>query len=99
MADPDNFDAMMGDRKSDDYRATGVSADELLGALLSEGAIRSAQARSAQGPMRPSGVSVVIQVNNLRVKVDGNTIDNMRRVHRSLTAAQTLIRRMRGWIE
>lgn len=96
VANPDNFDHMMGDRKADDYRMAGVSADELLGALLSEGAIRSAQAQAAR---RGSGVSVTIQVNNLRVEVDRTTIGNLRRMHRSLTAAQRLFRRMRGWTE
>lgn len=103
VGEPENFDRMMyGDRSPDDYRpvATGVSADELLGALLSEAALRSArvQPRGVRRAARP-GVRVTIEINDVNVTVDSDTIANMRRIHRSLGAANSLFRRMRDWFD
>jgi curved DNA-binding protein CbpA len=96
MGDPDNFDRMMG-RRPEDYEAfTGASADELLGALLSEAAIRTAHASPRN---RRGGVRVVIELDNMNVSVDRNTIHNLRRVHRSLGAAQQILRRVRTWFD
>ena len=69
----------------------GINPDDILEQVMSEGAFRAA--RGLHPDIR-FGVKIG---PNLKVDIEGETVELLRDVHRNLSAAQRLAKRIRGW--
>jgi len=80
-----------------DVSMGSASSDELLQSLLAESAIQRADRRYRPN-VEFSGDGVIVNLQpGVKIKVDRNTLDKIRQVHRNLTTADKIIRQVRRW--